>query len=390
MQEDHGIRSHSQALVRALLQAGSLRFLCRGMVWLCVSVVQAEAASLPLDQVTLPPGFTISVYADDVPNARGMALGQNGVLFVGSKEKGKVYAVVDKDGDQRADQVFTIAGGLQMPVGVAYRKGTLYVSSVDRIVKFEDIDRRLSNPPPPVTVTDRFPHDKPHGWKFIAFGPDGKLYVPVGAPCNICEPDPDRYALISRIDEDGGGYEVVARGVRNSVGFDWDPATRELWFTDNGRDWLGDDQPPDELNHAPKAGLHFGYPYCHGGTIADPEFGGKRACREFTAPAVALGAHVASLGMRFYTGAMFPPEYRGRIFIAEHGSWNRTEKSGYRLTVVSRDDKGTPTYSVFAQGWLRGQRAWGRPADVLVMPDGALLVSDDLAGVIYRISYQKP
>lgn len=375
--------------VRIRQCSGSLPALCSLLVWFFLFGVRADA-SLPLDHVTLPPGFTISIYADDVPNARGMALGKNGILFVGSKEKGKVYAVVDKDGDQRADQVFTVASGLHMPVGVAYRKGALYVSSVDRIVKFEGIDERLSSPPDPVTVTDRFPKDKTHGWKFIAFGPDGKLYVPVGAPCNICEPDPDRYALIARINENGGGYEVIARGVRNSVGFDWDPDSHDLWFTDNGRDWLGDDQPPDELNHATQAGLHFGYPYCHGGTIADPEFGGKRSCREFTAPAVALGPHVASLGMRFYTGAMFPPEYRSRIFIAEHGSWNRTEKNGYRVTMVSRDEKGTLTYSVFAQGWLRGQQAWGRPADVLVMPDGALLVSDDLAGVIYRISYQRP
>ncbi|MDF0642602.1 MAG: PQQ-dependent sugar dehydrogenase [Nitrospira sp.] len=360
------------------------------MVWLCLFVTQAGAASLPLDRITLPPGFTIAIYAADVPNARGMTLGRNGTLFVGSKEKGNVYAVVDKDGDQRADQVFTVASGLPMPVGVAYRKGALYVSSVDRILRFDGIEERLSNPPAAVTVTDRFPKERSHGWKFIAFGPDGKLYVPVGAPCNICEPEPDRYGLIARINEDGGDYEVVARGVRNSVGFDWDPATRELWFTDNGRDWLGDDQPPDELNHAPKAGLHFGYPYCHGGTIADPEFGAKHSCPEFTPPAVALGPHVASLGMRFYTGAMFPPEYRGRIFIAEHGSWNRTEKNGYRITVVSRDQQGAPTYAVFAQGWLRGQQAWGRPADVLVMPDGALLVSDDLAGVIYRISYRQP
>jgi len=376
--------------VRIRQFSGFLPALCSSMVCFFLLGARADAASLPLDRITLPPGFTISIYADDVPNAREMVLGKNGTLFVGSKEKGKVYAVVDKDGDQRADQVFTVASGLHMPVGVAYRKGALYVSSVDRIVKFEDIDERLSSPPDPVTVTDRFPKDRVHGWKFIAFGPDGKLYIPVGAPCNICEPEPDRYALIARINEDGGGYEVVARGVRNSVGFDWDPDSHDIWFTDNGRDWLGDDQPPDELNHATQAGLHFGYPYCHGGTIADPEFGGKRSCREFAAPALALGPHVASLGMRFYTGVMFPQEYRSRIFIAEHGSWNRTEKNGYRVTMVSRDEKGTLTYSVFAQGWLRGQQAWGRPADVLVMPDGALLVSDDLAGVIYRISYQRP
>ena len=350
---------------------------------------RTDAASLPLDTIKLPPGFAITVYADNVPSARGMTLGQNGTLFVGTKDKGDVYAVVDKNGDQRADEVLRIARGLQNPVGVAYRNGALYVSAVDRILRFDEIEQRLTNPPSPVTITDAFPKETHHGWKFIAFGPDGKLYVPVGAPCNICEPDPDRYALISRINTDGSGYEIVARGVRNSVGFDWDPTTHDLWFTDNGRDYLGDNQPPDELNHASKPGLHFGYPYCHGGTIPDPEYGSKRACREFTAPAVTLGPHVASLGMRFYTGDMFPKEYRGQIFIAEHGSWNRSQKIGYRITLVSRDGEGRARYSVFAEGWLQGQKAWGRPADVLVMPDGALLVSDDSAGAIYRISYRE-
>jgi glucose/arabinose dehydrogenase len=351
---------------------------------------QVDAGSLPLDTLTLPPGFTITVYADNVPNARGMTLGQNGILFVGSKEKGNVYAVIDKNGDQRADEVMTIASGLNMPVGVAYRNGSLFVSAVDRILRFDKIEQRLANPPTPVTIKNVFPNETHHGWKFIAFGPDGKLYVPVGAPCNICEPDPDRYALIARVNQDGSGYEVVARGVRNSVGFDWDPTTHDLWFTDNGRDYFGDNQPPDELNHASKEGLHFGYPYCHGEMIQDPEYGGKHDCREFTAPAVMLGPHVASLGMRFYTGTMFPLKYRQQIFIAEHGSWNRSEKIGYRITLVSRDEQKRLRYSVFAEGWLQGQKAWGRPADVLVMPDGALLVSDDSAGAIYRIHYREP
>lgn len=360
------------------------------LLFLFLFVASRDAGALPVESISLPPGFTIAVYTDNVPNARGMTLGRNGTLFVGTRDKGDVYAVVDKNGDQRADDVFTIARGLPMPVGVAYRNGSLYVSAVDRILRFDEIEQRLTSPPSPVTVTADFPKEMHHGWKFIAFGPDGKLYVPVGAPCNICEPDPDRYALIARVNPDGGGYEIVARGVRNSVGFDWDPMSHDLWFTDNGRDWLGDDRPPDELNHAPKPGLHFGYPYCHGGTIPDPEYGGKHSCDEFAPPAVTLGAHVASLGMRFYTGTMFPPEYRNQIFIAEHGSWNRTEKSGYRITLVSRDEQGALRYSVFAQGWLQGQKAWGRPVDLLVMPDGALLVSDDRAGVIYRISYRKP
>jgi len=367
----------------------------RGVGLIAISMILAfaenrvDAGSLPLDTIKLPPGFAITVYADNVPNARGMTRGKDGTLFVGTRDKGAVYAVIDKDGDQRADAVMPIARGLRMPVGVAFRNGSLYVSAIDRILRYDEIEQRLTNPPPPVTITDGFPKETHHGWKFIAFGPEGKLYVPVGAPCNICEPDPDRYALIARVNPDGSGYEVVARGVRNSVGFDWDPTTHDLWFTDNGRDRLGDNQPPDELNHASKPGLHFGYPYCHGGTIPDPEYGRERACREFTAPAVTLGPHVASLGMRFYTGTMFPPEYRNQIFIAEHGSWDRSEKIGYRITLVSRDDQGRLRYSVFAEGWLQGQEAWGRPADVLVMPDGALLVSDDSAGVIYRISYRE-
>jgi len=380
MNTDHRNKGNTMRRVVVLVFSSIILFFVENRI---------EAGSLPLDTIKLPPGFAITVYADNVPNARGMSLGQNGTLFVGSKGKGDVYAVIDKNGDQRADKVFTIARGLNMPVGVAYRNGSLFVSAVDRILRFDKVEERLTDPPTPVTITDGFPSQANHGWKFIAFGPDEKLYVPVGAPCNICEPDPDRYALIARVNPDGSGYEIVAHGVRNSVGFDWDPTTHDLWFTDNGRDNLGDNQPPDELNHAPKAGLHFGYPYCHGGTIPDPEYGSKHGCREFTAPAVTLGPHVASLGMRFYTGTMFPSEYRNQIFIAEHGSWNRSEKIGYRITLVSRDEQGRLRYSVFAEGWLQGEKAWGRPADVLVMPDGALLVSDDSAGAIYRISYRE-
>lgn len=351
---------------------------------------RSEADSLPVDTIKLPPGFSIAIYAGNVPNARGMTLGQGGTLFVGTKDKGDVYAVLDKDGDQRADEVLTIVQGLHMPVGVAYRKGSLYVSAVDRVLRYDNVDTQLKQLPPATVIMDRFPKETSHGWKFIAFGPDGKLYVPVGAPCNICEPDSNRYALIGSFNPDGSGYEIVARGVRNTVGFDWDPITRDLWFTENGRDYLGDNQPPDELNHASKPGQHFGYPYCHGRMISDPEYGHKHACQEFTAPAAELGPHVASLGMRFYTGTMFPQEYRNQIFIAEHGSWNRSEKIGYRITLVSRDQRGQTRYSVFAEGWLQNQKAWGRPVDILVMPDGAMLVSDDAAGVIYRITYDEP
>jgi len=342
------------------------------------------ADDLPLDRIKLPSGFAIELVAR-VPSAREMALGAKGTLFVGSNE-GKVYAVTRGNG---AATVHTIASGLNRPVGVAVRDGSLYVSAVSRILRFDDIENRLDSPPAPVVVTDKFPTDAHHGWKFIAFGPDGKLYVPVGAPCNVCEAEPDRYALIARMNPDGSGLEVYARGLRNSVGFDWDPRTRELWFTNNGRDNLGDDSPPDTLNHAPKAGLNFGFPYCHAGTIPDPEFGKKRACSEFAPPAQNLGPHVASLGMRFYTGTQFPPAYRNQIFIAEHGSWNRSRKIGYRVTLVRLQDNRAVSYEPFATGWLQGETFWGRPADVEVAPDGSLLVSDDVAGVIFRIAYKK-
>jgi len=339
----------------------------------------AQPRPLPLENIKLPKGFTIEVAAR-VDNARGMALGDKGTLYVGSMQAGKVYAIRLASGSPA--QVFTVASRLQLPAGVAFRDGALYVSAVNRIVRLDDIENRLANPRAPVVVSDRFPTETQNGWKFIAFGPDGKLYVPVGAPCNICEPDPDRYANIMRMNRDGSGLEVYSRGIRNSVGFDWDPRNGELWFADNGRDMLGDDVPPDELNHAAKAGMHFGYPYCHGGTIADPEFGRKHACSEFTPPAQNLGLHVASLGMRFYTGAQFPPEYRNQIFIAEHGSWNRSSKIGYRITLVRIENGNAVAYEPFATGWLQGEQAWGRPADVLVAPDGALLVADDTAGAI--------
>lgn len=348
-----------------------------------------RASSLALDSIKLPPGFSITLYASGVTNARGMVLGKKGTLFVGSRKEGRVYAVVDENGDHRADRVYTVAKGLDMPVGVAYRNGSLYVSSVDRILRYDNIEQHLSDPPAAAVITDRLPKDHHHGWKPLGFGPDGKLYVAVGAPCNICEVDFSRHGHIARMNPDGSGYEVVARGIRNSVGFDWDPSNKQLWFTDNGRDWLGDDQPPDELNHARNDGLHFGYPYCHGNAISDPEFGKQHPCSAFRAPALELGPHVAALGMRFYSGSMFPPEYQGRIFIAEHGSWNRSKKIGYRITLATPAEDGQWRYSVFAEGWLQGDQPWGRPVDILQMPDGSLLVSDDEAGAIYRIAYHK-
>ncbi len=348
--------------------------------------VGAPAERLPLERIELPPGFSIAVYAE-VPEARSLALGPNGIVFVGSMRRGTVSALVPGAGD-RAETV-VLAKGLNAPNGVAFRDGALYVAEVGRILRYDGIEARLRDPPRPAAVTERYPDDFHHGWKFIAFGPDGKLYVPVGAPCNLCEPDPDRYALISRIDPDGSRYEVFARGIRNSVGFDWHPESGELWFNEHGRDWMGDDMPADELNHAPRPGMHFGYPYCHQGDTPDPEVGGKRRCAEFTPPALKQGGHVAPDGLRFYTGGMFPPEYRNRIFIAQHGSWNRSKKSGYRVMMVTLKDDKVDKYEVFAQGWMRDEQVWGRPVDVLVMPDGALLISDDQAGAVYRVSYSR-
>jgi glucose/arabinose dehydrogenase len=319
-----------------------------------------------------------------------MTLGSEGTLFVGSRTAGKVYAVLDQNGDYQADEVITLAEGLNMPNGVAFRDGALYVAEVNRVLRYDDIETNLRRAPEPVVVNDQFPQDEHHGWKFIRFGPDGQLYVPVGAPCNVCDPEDERYAALLRMQPNGSGLEVFAHGIRNTVGFDWHPETNELWFTDNGRDMLGDDVPPDELNHAPEPGLHFGFPFCHGGDTPDPQFGRGRSCDEFTPPAQKLGPHVAALGMRFYTGTMFPEEYQNQIFIAEHGSWNRSEPIGYRVSLVRLDeDNNVTSYEVFAEGWLQEDgEFWGRPVDVQVMPDGSLLVSDDDSGAIYRITYQ--
>lgn len=353
-------------------------------------VIQSPAdlrTDMLLSAVQMPPRFRIAVYADNVPGARSMALSPSGVLFVGTRSLGRVYAVVDQDHDNTADRVITIARGMDMPNGVALWDGDLYVAEVHRVVRFNGIEAHLDNPGKPVVVYDRFPNDRSHGWKFIRFGPDGRLYVPVGAPCNVCRRDDPVYATITRLNRDGSAFEIFAHGVRSTLGFDWDPRTGALWFTDNGRDGLGDDQPPDELNHAPMQGLHFGFPHCHGGVLADPEFGGEQTCLKFTPPTVALTPHVAPLGMRFYNGRMFPEEYFQQIFIAEHGSWNCGHKIGYRITLVRLQGDQPVAYEPFAQGWLVGEMAWGRPVDVEVMPDGSLLVSDDLNGAIYRISY---
>lgn len=332
-----------------------------------------------LERVQLPPGFRIELYAS-VPNARSLALGPRGTLFVGSRSGGQVHAV------QPGGKVVKIADGLTMPNGVAFRDGALYVAEVSRILRFADIESNLAAKPE--VVFDKLPRDVHHGWKFIRFGPDGHLYIPIGAPCNVC--DRNGYSLIGFLNFSTRNFEVHSRGVRNTVGFDWHPQTRDLWFTDNGRDWLGDELPADELNRAPRAGLHFGFPHCHQGDLPDPEFGRSTGCGGFEPPARKLGPHVAALGMRFYTGSMFPPEYRNQIFIAEHGSWNRSKKIGYRVMLAKLEGNKVVSYEPFAQGWLQGEHVSGRPVDLEVMPDGSLLISDDHAGAVYRVTYRKP
>ncbi|WP_374619944.1 sorbosone dehydrogenase family protein [Pandoraea sp.] len=348
--------------------------------------------ALPIERLALPPGFHVEVLSDRVPGARGMVLGPKGTLFVGSRAQGVVYAVTLDPSRAYAAGVRTVASGLNMPMGVAMRGGALYISAVSRIVRFDDIENRLDRPGKPVVVYDKLPSEPQHGGRYIAFGPDQRLYVGVGAPCNVCKRDENRYAMIGSMKPDGTDWRVVARGVRNAVGFDWQPGTHTLWFTDNGRDRLGDDVPDDELNRLTRVGEHFGFPYCHAGNIADPEFGRKSRCADFSPPMAKLGAHVAALGMRFYIGKQFPRDYRNSIFIAEHGSWDRSRKVGYRVVRAILDTKGNVTkQEIFAQGWLgEDDTAWGRPVDLLTLPDGSLLISDDHAGAIYRITYRKP
>lgn len=350
-----------------------------------------DLASLPLETLNLPEGFSIELYAEDVLNARSMDLSPSGTLFVGTRDAGNVYALKDTDGDNKVDKKYTLMTGGNMPNGVAFKDGDLYVAEVNRILKYVDIESKLENPGEPVVVFDEFPTEKHHGWKYIAFGPDDKLYVPVGAPCNICKKDEEIYASISRINADGTGLEVVQHGVRNTVGFTWHPETGDLWFTDNGRDMMGDDIPACELNHAPKDGMHFGYPYCHQGDLADPDFGDKRPCSDFTAPAQNLGPHTAPLGVEFCDKTLFPESFHDNVFMAEHGSWNRSKKIGYQISTVDLDGNNASGYKAFIDGWLdkKTDEVWGRPVDMEWMPDGSMLISDDFADVIYRVVYKK-
>ncbi|NUS97245.1 MAG: sorbosone dehydrogenase family protein [Gemmatimonadaceae bacterium] len=358
----------------------------------------AQPPALDLAQLKVPTGFQVSVYAENVENAREMALGPRGTVFVGSRLAGKVHAVVDSDGDHKADRVVLIASGLDQPNGVAMRNGALYVATTSRILRYDDIERHLDAVPAPVVVRDSLPNStEGHTWKFIAFGPDGLLYMSVGAPCNVCL-SPPMVSTILRMRPDGSKLEVFAEGVRNTVGFDWHPRTRELWFTDNGRDALGDDLPNDELNVAWKRGLHFGFPFCHRGDVPDPLFGARRACSTTEPPVQKLGAHVAAIGFTFYTGRMFPARYRNAAIIAQHGSWNRSVPSGYRVMVAHTDGRRVTSYEPLVEGFIRagapggweaGRAASGRPADVLQLPDGSILISDDTGNRLLRVSYRR-
>lgn len=346
---------------------------------------------LPLDQLKLPEGFEISVFADSIVNARSLCHSPNGTLFVSTRSEGNVYALKDIDGDYKVDKRYTIFKGGNMPNGVAFKDGDLYIAEVNRILKITNIESKLDNPGTPSVVYDQYPTDKHHGWKYIAFGPDGKLYVPVGAPCNICESKDPIYASLTRINPDGTGMEVVQSGIRNSVGFDWHPMTKQLYFTDNGRDMMGDDVPECELNRAPMDKMHFGFPYCHQGDTPDPEFGKLKKCEDFTLPIAKLGPHTAPLGMTFYMGDQFPSSYKNQIFIARHGSWNRSKKSGYDIVLATLNDDGSvKDTKPFITGWLdtNTDDVWGRPVDLEILPDGSMLISDDYADVIYRVYFR--
>lgn len=356
-----------------------------GLASMTMPITATPADKLPLDKLHVPDGFKIEVYATGLANGRSMQLGDKGTLFVGTRIAGRVYAVTAGPDGKR--EVKIIAKGLHRPNGVAFADGTLYVAEISRITKFPNIEDHLDSPPKPELVYDDLPKDEAHGWKFIKVGPDHKLYVPVGSPGNNLIP-PETHAQIRRMDLDGKNVEVIARGVRNTVGFDWNPKTGNLTFTDNGRDWVSEELPNDELNVLTKAGENFGYPYCHQGNLPDIEYGWGKKCSDYTPPIGLLGPHTASLGMRFYTANQFPAQYQGGIFIAQHGSWNKTQKGGGQVVFAKLDENGKMvSFEPFMTGFIENNQLIGRPVDVQVVPDGSLLVSDDLNGAIYRVSY---
>ena len=349
----------------------------------------ARSQDLPLEALRLPPGFQISVFAE-LTNPRQLALSESGIVYAGSFRAGNLYGVIDANSDGSADKVVTIDRDLTLPTGIAIQDGDLYVGAVDKLLVYQNIDQTFESSPEPFVLYDELPEETHHGWKYLGFSPEDHLFFNVGAPCNVCEKENPWFATIMSLDLDREPLqpEIFASGVRNTVGFSWHPGTGELWFTDNGRDLLGDDTPSCELNRAPKAGLHFGFPYIHASSVIDPEFGAPAFPVE--PPVVELGPHVAPLAMKFYTGTMFPERYRGEIFIAEHGSWNRTPEAGhtgYNITMVNPETGAT---TILIDGWLKNNVAWGRPTDILEMPDGSLLIADDHANVIYRLTYETP
>jgi len=346
----------------------------------------APADKLPTAQLKLPPGFKIEVYASGIANARSLRVGDKGTVFVGTRFGNKVTAIVKKDGKT---ELKTVASGLYRPNGLAYHNGTLYIAELSQISKIDNVENVLDNPPKPTVIYSDLPKDEAHGWKFIAIGPDNKLYIPVGQPGNNVLHDKD-HGQIRRINLDGTGRETVALGVRNTVGFDWHPVSKQLYFSDNGRDWLSEDVPEDELNRVTKVGQDFGAPYCYQGNMLDPEFGWGHSCSEFTPPVALTGPHSAGLGLRFYTGNMFPKDYKNAIILARHGSWNRSKKFGGDVVVIKLNKDGT-VHSIepFITGFLVDNKYIGRPVDVQQLADGSLLLSDDWNGVVYRITYGK-
>ena len=350
-----------------------------------------SAKDLPVNTLKVPAGFKVEVWAEGIPEARSLALGDKGTVFVSNRISKNVYAVVSSGGKREVKQMLK---GLNSPNGITFSKGTLYVAERDKITAYEGIEGKLDNPGEGKVVAENLDPDKQpgHFWKYLAMGPDGKLYFNHGSPQNITMPTYIQAAIL-RVDPKTGVVENFAQGVRNSVGFDWNPKTKHLWFTEHARDWLGDDMPSDELNVATRAGQHFGFPYCHQGDTLDPEYGKQRSCKEFTPPALKLGGHVAPLGMKFYNGKQFPAEYQGNILMARHGSWNRTVKQGYDVMRVVVDGDKVVKTEPFVTGFLQDEKAdppmWGRPVDILVMKDGSVLFSDDYNGILYRVSYSK-
>lgn len=370
-----------------LLLAGALLYttVIRGVL------VGYGPSSQPVNVTALniPQGFAINIYADSVPGARSLAYSDNDIVYVSSKEAGNVYALVPNRAQSRAEETYVIASGLHKPNGLAWKDNDLYVVEPFRVLRYNNLDEQLENPPEPEVLFTDFPQEKGHEWRYAAFGPDGLLYVAIGMPCNVCERE-DPYGTIIRLDVENpeAGYEIVARGIRNSVGFTWHPETDELWFTENGRDWLGDDLPGDELNYVPATSTpHYGFPYCHQGDLADPDVGAGLGCAQYAPPVQVLGPHVAALGLAFVPPS-WPAPYAKGVFIAEHGSWNRQEAIGYRITFVPLNQTSSLGYEPFITGWLDNKGSWGRPVDVLFLPDASLLISDDKAGVVYRVSAQ--